>query len=267
MGRVLAILFWLAATALPARAALRDFVAPVLTYRPQAKPAPKFEEGSFRFDALAGKPAMIYYWIPAVPASVEELRRLDKFVKANPGLAVRVVAVARSLGDADREEIEAVVRSGVSLPIVLDEQFRIAGEIQARFVPAYVGYNKAGERAVEGFGALTDKAGNASLAELLVLSRDDLPTLTVPPPRQIAVGDKAPDFTLTDIGGKQVRLYERLAKGKNVAVVFWSPGCPHCRRELPRIQRFLEKNRGLDAVSVTRIIGGEDFQAAVEFVE
>lgn len=265
--RTLAILLFLAATAAPAQAGIRDFVAPVLTWRPQAKPVPKIEEGSFRFDSLAGKPAMIYYWIPAVAASVEELRRLDAFVKTNPKLAVRVVAVARSLGDADREEIEKVMRGGIGLPVVLDEQFRIAGELQARFVPAYAGYNKAGQRAIEGFGSLTDKAGNTSLAEIMVLSRDDLPDLALPAPRQVAEGDKAPDFTLTEISGKQIRLYDRLAKGKNVLVVFWSPGCPHCRREVPRIQRFIERNTGLDAVSITRMIGGEDFEAVVAFVE
>ncbi len=28
--------------------------------------------------------------------------------------------------------------------------------------------------------------------------------------------------------------------GRNLLLVFWSPGCPHCRRELPRLQQFYQ---------------------------
>lgn len=265
--RILVTLFVLLLTAAPAHAGIYDFVAPTLTYNAKAQPRPAFERGSFRFAELKGKPFVVLYWIPAVPAAVEEFRRLEAFVRANPKLRVRVITVARALGDADIEEIEAVVGKGTSLSVVLDEQFSLATEIGAMFVPAYAGFGKSGERVIEGFGALSDEAGGATLADALVLTQDDLPALAAPLPRTVAPGDKAPGFTLTEVSGRQVRLYDRLGKGKNVLVVFWSPGCPHCRRELPKIQRFIEKNKGLDAVSITRIIGGEDHQAAVDFIE
>jgi thiol-disulfide isomerase/thioredoxin len=37
-----------------------------------------------------------------------------------------------------------------------------------------------------------------------------------------------------------VTLKPTMYKGsKNVILVFWSPSCPHCRRELPKIRRFM----------------------------
>ena len=41
------------------------------------------------------------------------------------------------------------------------------------------------------------------------------------------VGDPAPDFTLTDLDGKQVRL--SLFKGKTVVLEWFNPGCPFVR--------------------------------------
>ena len=44
-------------------------------------------------------------------------------------------------------------------------------------------------------------------------------------------GKTAPDFTLTDINGKQHKLSDY--RGKNAMLVFWSTGCPPCLMEIP----------------------------------
>ncbi|MGD6845488.1 TlpA disulfide reductase family protein [Bacillus infantis] len=62
-------------------------------------------------------------------------------------------------------------------------------------------------------------------------------------PEEIAVGiepgNKAPDFTLTDIEGKTVSLSDY--KGKRVFLNFWASWCPPCKAEMPDMQKLYEE--------------------------
>ncbi|NHM28516.1 TlpA family protein disulfide reductase [Desulfofundulus sp. TPOSR] len=53
------------------------------------------------------------------------------------------------------------------------------------------------------------------------------------------VGQRAPDFTLTTTGGKEVSLSN--FRGRPVVLNFWATWCPPCREEMPAIQSFYEK--------------------------
>jgi len=46
-------------------------------------------------------------------------------------------------------------------------------------------------------------------------------------------GKSAPDFTLTDINGKQHKLSDY--RGKNVMLIFWATWCTPCRMEIPHL--------------------------------
>ncbi|MBN1392375.1 MAG: TlpA family protein disulfide reductase [Sedimentisphaerales bacterium] len=46
-------------------------------------------------------------------------------------------------------------------------------------------------------------------------------------------GRKAPDFTITDISGKQHKLSDY--RGKNVMLIFWATWCGPCKKELPHL--------------------------------
>ncbi|AGX05080.1 MULTISPECIES: TlpA disulfide reductase family protein [Bacillaceae] len=62
-------------------------------------------------------------------------------------------------------------------------------------------------------------------------------------PEEIAVGiepgNKAPDFTLTDLEGKTVSLSDY--KGKRVFLNFWASWCPPCKAEMPDMQELYEE--------------------------
>ncbi|HEX9987904.1 MAG TPA: redoxin domain-containing protein [Chloroflexia bacterium] len=57
-----------------------------------------------------------------------------------------------------------------------------------------------------------------------------------PAPR---VGSEAPDFTLKDLGGKDVKLSG--LRGRPVMVNFWATWCPPCRAEIPVITQLYQE--------------------------
>ncbi|HEY8425708.1 MAG TPA: TlpA disulfide reductase family protein [Limnochordales bacterium] len=67
------------------------------------------------------------------------------------------------------------------------------------------------------------------------------------------VGTQAPDFTLTDLEGRPVRLSD--LRGKAVLINFWATWCPPCREEMPQIEAFYTAHR--DQVEVVGISVGE----------
>ncbi len=63
-------------------------------------------------------------------------------------------------------------------------------------------------------------------------------------------GKSAPDFTVTDIEGKEHRLSDYT--GKNVLVVFWATWCPPCHKEVPHLIE-LRKEIGEDELAIIAI--------------
>lgn len=69
-------------------------------------------------------------------------------------------------------------------------------------------------------------------------------------PAAPVVGAPAPDFALTDVDGKEIRLSDFL--GNVVVVNFWATWCEPCRLEMPSLQEAYEALRiaGLQVLAV-----------------
>ena len=67
----------------------------------------------------------------------------------------------------------------------------------------------------------------------------------------VLVGKPAPDFTLEDLKGAEVSLGQ--LRGKVVAIVFWASWCPHCKKEVPELNRLDKelKGKGLEVLAVS----------------
>ena len=71
-------------------------------------------------------------------------------------------------------------------------------------------------------------------------------------PLTTLLAEQAPDFTLSDIEGKRVKLSEVLKKGP-VLIDFWATWCKPCLQELPHINDLHKEYRtkGLQTFAIT----------------
>jgi peroxiredoxin/outer membrane lipoprotein-sorting protein len=83
-------------------------------------------------------------------------------------------------------------------------------------------------------------------------------------PRPDLSGKPAPDFTLTDLAGRPVKLSG--LRGKVVLLDFWATWCGPCRIEMPRVQKLYKdfKSRGLEVFGVDF---GEDPARVKPFIQ
>lgn len=66
----------------------------------------------------------------------------------------------------------------------------------------------------------------------------------------LSVGSKAPSFKLTSFGGKTIKLSDYT--NKPTVLVFWASWCPHCRRELPVVDRVYRdfRSKGVNIIGI-----------------
>lgn len=64
-------------------------------------------------------------------------------------------------------------------------------------------------------------------------------------------GDVPPDFELTTLTGDVVRLSDY--KGKKVILNFWASWCPPCKKEMPHMEEYYQKNKDLENVEIIAV--------------
>lgn len=68
--------------------------------------------------------------------------------------------------------------------------------------------------------------------------------------KRVEVGEKAPDFVLTDLKGEKHRLSDY--EGQGVFLNFWGTYCPPCEKEMPYIENQYKqfKDNGVQTLAV-----------------
>jgi peroxiredoxin len=84
--------------------------------------------------------------------------------------------------------------------------------------------------------------------------------------KAVAVGQKAPDFTLNDVDGNPVSLYSKIdGKTKLLLVDFWAAWCPPCRQENPNVVKVWQayNKKGFDVMGVSLDRSRDDWVKAI----
>jgi peroxiredoxin len=79
------------------------------------------------------------------------------------------------------------------------------------------------------------------------------------------VGQAAPDFTLRDIQGKEVKLSQ--FKGQVVVLNFWATWCPPCREEMPSMEKLYRDNREKGLVILAVNVDENGKKAVSDFLQ
>lgn len=72
-------------------------------------------------------------------------------------------------------------------------------------------------------------------------------------PKGLLLHDKAPDFTATDQQGNTIHLKDHVKKGSVVLVFYRGQWCPHCNRQLKKLEDslLLIKAKGAALIAIT----------------
>ncbi|MBL4908520.1 MAG: TlpA family protein disulfide reductase [Alteromonadaceae bacterium] len=79
----------------------------------------------------------------------------------------------------------------------------------------------------------------------------------------LTIGEKAPDFTLKNMAGKNLNLVEQ--RGNIILINFWASWCAPCRKEMPALQTLHEKYQDL-GFSVWGVNVEQENQAGKKFL-
>ena len=76
---------------------------------------------------------------------------------------------------------------------------------------------------------------------------------------------KAPDFTVTDKDGKQVKLSDYY--GRPIVLNFWASWCPPCKAEMPDFNKAYKENPEIQFLMVNATGGRETLDSAKKFIK
>jgi len=243
------------------------------------EPAPGFtlenaEGKKVSLSQFKGKnPVIVAFWHPQMDLSVQQLKELNKVLKDKAFKDVKVLAVTFGKEVKDRDASrEAFKKAGLKFPLLFEKRTDASAapvEYLVNSLPSFYIIDKKGNLAAPPLAFVSETVNGKSFAGFLkdVLAGKPVSACDFAPPARDdepykklfdMIGKKAPDFSAVDTSGvKQSLSYY---KGKrNVLLVFFYPGCPHCRRELPLLGGYDTKWAAKQKVQLMAVnIDGSD---------
>jgi len=151
----------------------RDRLMKLREPMPELEGATEWLNGQMTKEDLIGeKPTLIHYWSISCHLCKEAMPQVNQFRDDyKDKLNVVAVHMPRSENDLDIEEIKKVANEhGITQPIFVDSQLKLADAFQNEYVPAYYVFDKDGQlrhfQAGGGGMKMLEKRVNRVLGEL-----------------------------------------------------------------------------------------------------
>jgi peroxiredoxin len=225
---------------------------------------------------LGKVPVIFHYWMPGHQRSEQVLVDLQKLVESlGPGKVVLFAVTTPPMGSTDVAPIRARIRElKLRVPCLKDEGLRLAQQTNADRVPAVALVDREGKlRLTNGASLIQSVEYKTDLAALVkrLSEKGTIGTYGALPryePVVELIGKRAPEFQLPSASdGAPRALSSLLAQGKVNVLVFWSVDCPHCKKSLPEMNRWITENGGdVNVISVARVTNDASRTQTKEFL-
>jgi thiol-disulfide isomerase/thioredoxin len=210
---------------------------------------------------IGKRPVVLFYWIAGNPRADKMFQELEAVAKDVGGERLTLFGVAMLQPGRGADVIDAKLRElKIASPVLDDEGFVLGQRLRIKSVPNITILDAGGNLRMTNAAALTQDLEYKMTVETAirrVAEKGSLSTYGYLPTYYPAVelkGQDSPDFEAPLLSDGTMRSWlGMLSKDKPNALIFWSIDCPHCRKELPRINEWLQAHPGeVNVVSVAR---------------
>lgn len=246
------------------------------------KPAPGFtlqdaDGKDVKLSSFRGKTVVLTFWVAGCGECMKQLKKIEAYVEKKKYKDIQYIFLTKADKPEDREKVRREVE-GEKLPAVLlfDKENSVAWQYTVTMIPAFYLIDRKGTLASAGIVMPDAKLQTKTFFDLLdlaekgkVVSACEFEPDRKDNPYVKFEGKPAPDVTAVDASGKKQANF--FYKGfSRLLLVYWVPTCPHCRRELPGIDRFYRENRDKLNIEVLAVVASDDDkmkQLAVDYVK
>lgn len=224
--------------------------------------AAAFSEGGGVDLGRYGKPYALCFFVPNGKAESEQMPALQNLLEKKNFKKYDFIAVTRGKDpDEKKSAADFLKAAGIKAKLVFDPKLEIAERFGVAEIPRFFIVDGKGVLRTLGMESVTEPARRRSFEDFLSMTDkgetipfvDFFSTKNEAQKSLALIGKPAPDFELTDFKKNKYRLSDY--KGKNVILVYWKISCPHCLKELPRLQSFYLNYRekyDLEVIAVAR---------------
>ena len=234
-------------------------------------------DGGGRMDlGKPGKPYVLGFFVSGRDDIAAQMQETAKILKKKEFSGFEFLAVTRGKDAQEKKDARDFLKSKkIAASLVFDEKLEVAKKFGAVLFPAFFIVDKNGIARTLSIKSVTEKIRKRGFEDFLKLVVkgepvpyvDMVPWIDMSKDARALIGKPAPDFKLPDLLKKKYTLSKY--KGKNVILVYFSPGCPHCMIELPRVQDFYINNKeryNFEVLAVTRAGGKEGEKKVKEII-
>ena len=225
---------------------------------------------------LGKKPVILYYWIATSQRSEELFLELQELVGDLGPDRLSLFGVAVPRPDVGTAVIQERIKElGIRVPVLDDTDFQVGRQLNVSSVPSISILDAEGRLQLTNGASLTQTLGyqlDLEQAIRRVAETGDLMThgrLDRYYPVTELEGEMCPDFEAPLIETNVVQQWHGLLDDEKVNIlIFWSVDCPHCRKSLPEISKWLEQHPDdANVVSCAHVNSVEAMTKTREFCE
>jgi len=211
--------------------------------------------------SMKGKTFIIAFWHPTCKPCLDMMKELEKAFAADKA-AVTILAVTADEGEKKNAEKEKTLSSsGFKAKAVFDINNGTARAYEMTTVPYFALVDKKGNLRYAGSFFVSQPIRTMTFIEMatrvakgIEVPRCELPGMVSASDYASVVGTQAPAFKLKGLDGldQSPVFYKGFSR---LLVTFWSPSCPHCKMQLPRVESFIRSDGRRLGVQGMTVVG------------